>query len=169
MIKLLDVENGVVKSTVHCKTIKWLKIIQDKFPKNALKIYAYLFYMAHNGEDNPYFNVKVELREDFIVADLDIDFSLDTFEIIDALERITVLYETPTTRAYNAMKIMLDNITDYIGTAKITVGKEGNLPTLIRLAKEFDGIRQSFKGVAKDLAEEQRITPRGGGDLAYDQ
>ena len=30
MIKLLDIENNVVKPTEHCQMITWLKVIQDK-------------------------------------------------------------------------------------------------------------------------------------------
>ena len=46
MIKLFEIENNVVKPTEHCHMIKWLWVIQKKYPENALKIYAYIFYMA---------------------------------------------------------------------------------------------------------------------------
>ena len=72
-------------------------------------------------------------------------------------------------QAYNSLRVMLNNIGGYMETAQVTAGRDGNLPSLIRLAKEFDSIRQSFKGVAKDLAEEQKSTARGGQDLAYDE
>lgn len=169
MIKLLDIENNVVKPTEHCQMITWLKVIQDKFPDNALKIYGYIFYMACPSQENPYFNMPAELREDVIIDDLGIDFSLEEDEIIAAVTKATKMYETPTVRAYNGITTMLDNLTEYMSTTQVTAGRDGNINSLLRIAKEFDAIRQSFKGVAKDLQAEQESHVRGGQDLGYDQ
>jgi hypothetical protein len=54
-------------------------------------------------------------------------------------------------------------------TTSVTAGRDGNINSLLRIAKEFDAIRQSYKGVAKDLAAEQESHVRGGQDLGYDQ
>ena len=51
----------------------------------------------------------------------------------------------------------------------VTAGRDGNINSLLRIAKEFDAIRQSYKGVAKDLEAEQQTIVRGGQNLAYDQ
>jgi hypothetical protein len=64
---------------------------------------------------------------------------------------------------------MLDNLTDYLETTKITAGRDGNINSLVRVAKEFDAIRQSYKGIAKDLEAEQETSVRGGQNLGYDQ
>jgi hypothetical protein len=64
---------------------------------------------------------------------------------------------------------MLENMAEYMETTKISAGRDGNITALIRLAKDFDAIRQSYKGVAKDLAAEQETSVRGGQNLAYDQ
>ena len=37
------------------------------------------------------------------------------------------------------------------------------------MAKDFESIRQSFKGAYKDLQDEQKSRIRGGGSMAYDQ
>jgi hypothetical protein len=170
MIKLFEIENNVVKPTEHCKTIKWLRVIQEKYPASAVKIYAYIFYMACPGEANPYFNLPFDFREDTIVGDIEIDHALvEEDDVIEAVRRATILYETPTVRAYNGITTMLDNITDYMLITKPTTGRDGNLPAMIRLAKDFDDIRQSYKGIAKDLAAEQESQVRGGQNLSYDQ
>ncbi len=169
MIKLFDVEDGVVKPTAHCKMIKWLAIIQEKFPKEALKIYAYIFYMSHEGNENPYFNIPIGDREEKIMDDLEADFSTEEDEILIALTKAKELYTTPTMTAYNDLRIMLNNLGTYIRTAQVTAGRDGNINSLLRIAEKFDSIRQSFKGVAKDLADEQKTTARGGQNLAYDQ
>lgn len=169
MIKLFEIEDKVVKPTEHCHTISWLRKIQEKFPENALKIYAYVFYMACPSEENPFFNIQRELREDIVIRDLEIDFSLEEDEILDALEKAYKMYETPTVRAYNAITVMLDNLAEYMETTSVTAGRDGNINSLLRIAKEFDSIRQSYKGVAKDLAAEQESHVRGGQELGYDQ
>ena len=169
MIKLLDVENNVVKPTVHCQLISWLKAIQDKFPKDALKIYAYLFYMYCYDEENPYLNVVEMDKESLIIQDLKIDFSLEDDVIILAKEKTAKLYETPSLRAYLGIKQALDNLADYMRNTKITGGKDGNIAQIRQVAKDFDDLRQSYKGIAQDLADEQKTSARGGSELAYDQ
>jgi hypothetical protein len=51
----------------------------------------------------------------------------------------------------------------------VSHGRDGNINSLVSAAKNFDGIRNSFKGAYKDLQEEQQTRTRGGGELAYDQ
>ena len=48
-------------------------------------------------------------------------------------------------------------------------GKDGNIAQIRAVAKDFDAIRQSFKGVAKDLEAEQEAHVRGDQHLGYDQ
>ena len=111
----------------------------------------------------------LDLREDVIIDDLSIDFSLEEDEIIEAVDKATKMYQTPTVRSYHSICTMLDNLNEYMATTQVTAGRDGNINSLLRIAKEFDGIRQSFKGVAKDLEAEQESHVRGGQDLGYDQ
>lgn len=169
MIKLLEIENNVVKPTEHCQTIKWLKVIRETFPTNYIDVYAYIFYMACPSQENPYYNLPFDLREPTILEDLSSEIDTEADEIIEAVEKAQVLYETPTVRAYKGITTMLDNLTDYLETTKITAGRDGNINSLLRIAKEFDAIRQSYKGIAKDLEAEQETSVRGGQQLGYDQ
>ena len=43
IVKLFDIQNGVVVPTEHCYTLKSLKDIMDEYPEEHLKIYQYLF------------------------------------------------------------------------------------------------------------------------------
>ena len=169
MIRLFEIDNKIVKPTEHCHTIKWLKVILDKHPKNALKIYAYIFYMTCPGEENPFFNLPFHIREETVLQDLDIDFSLEEDEIIEAVNNAEKMYETPTVRAYNGIKQALDNIAEYMGNTSITDGKDGNIAQIRAMAKDYDAIRQSYKGTAKDLQDEHESRVRGGQNLSYDQ
>jgi hypothetical protein len=57
-----------------------------------------------------------------------------------------------------------------MGNTTIEHGRDGNISALVQVAKNLHGIRESFKGVQKDLEEEQtKSRARGGTDLAYDQ
>jgi hypothetical protein len=169
IIRLFDVQNGAVIPTEHCYTLKTLKTIMDNYPDEHLKIYQYLFYMTcPNPDINPFFYTPEIEKESIILDEIDAEFSTDDPEIFGALKFCEKMYETPTSRAYYGMQKALDRISKYLANTQITDGKDGNVAQIRALAKDFDGIRQSFKGVYKDLQEEQQSKVRGGQGLAYD-
>ena len=170
LVKLFDINNGVVVPTEHCYTIKSLKTIMDNHPEDYLKIYQYLFYMTcPNPDMNPFFNVAENDKEEFICQELDVNFSIEDDDIVQALMTCIKLYETPTSRAYRGIKQMLDKLAYYMETTQITHGRDGNINSLVAAAAKFDQIRASFKGAYKDLQDEQTSHVRGGQGLAYDQ
>ncbi len=172
MVRLFDIQNEKIVPTEHCYTIKFLKDIMDEYNKNDeyLKIYSYLFYMTCLNPDlHPYFNMIENEKEDIILEDVDAEFSTEDPLIRLALDKCEKLYETPTSRAYMGIKKSLDNIATYMANTQITDGRDGNISQIRAVAKDFDAIRQSFKGAFKDLKDEQQSTVRGGKGLAYDQ
>lgn len=171
MIELFTIENGVLVPTVHCYTITYLKNIMDNYPDNYLKIYMYLFYMTcPNPKLNPYFNLSEDEKEETILGDIDSDFSTEDDMIILAKDKCEQLYETTTMRAYKGIARMMDRLARYMHDSEISHGRDGNLTSIINAAAKFDAIRNSFKGVAKDLQDEQGISRRRGGSKgAYDQ
>lgn len=170
MIRLFDVSNGKVIASEHCYTLKFLKDIMEKYPEEYLRIYMYLFYMTcPNPDMNPFFDVPETDKEELILKEVDADFSTDEPEIVHALEMCKKLYETPTYRAFLGIKIFLDNMARSLATEQLTFGRDGSSPALLRMAERYDEVRQSFKGVYRDLMEEQQSTVRGGQRLAYDQ
>lgn len=172
MVRLFDIQNEKIVPTEHCYTIKFLKDIMDEYNENDeyLKVYSYLFYMTCLNPDlNPYFNMIENEKEDIILEDVDAEFSTEDPLIRLALDKCEKLYETPTSRAYMGIKKSLDNIATYMANTQITDGRDGNISQIRAVAKDFDAIRQSFKGAFKDLKDEQQSTVRGGKGLAYDQ
>ena len=167
-IKLLEISNGKVIPTEHCEQLVFLRKVKEEFPEEYLEIYAYLFYMSCWSEENPYFNRPPDDRESEVLKDLDARFDIEHPVILHALERTKKLYETPTVRAYYGISSMLEKLGVFMSTQEITDGRDGNITAMINAAKNFDQIRKSFKGVAKDLAEEQSSRARGGTDLGYD-
>jgi len=171
MIRLFEIQNKVVIPTEHCYVIKYLKDIMETYPDDYLQVYQFLFYMKCPGPDNPYFNIKDVDVEELIIHDLDgLKFNPEEDMIIEALKKTEDLYETPTVRAHKGIKTAMDNIAVYLGTHSITDGKDGNIGQVRSMAKDFDNIRKSYKGVAKDVEEEQKaLHVRGDQNLAYDQ
>lgn len=170
IIKLFDIENGVVVPTEHCYTLKALKDVMDEYPEEHLKIYLYLFYMSCPNPDlNPFFYTPEMDKEDLILKQIDSDFSVEDDSIHKALQFCQRMYETPTSRAYKGIASMLDRLARYMETQSITDGRDGNINSIVSAAKNFDQIRSSFKGVYKDLQDEQSSKVRGGIGMAYDQ
>jgi len=169
MVKLFDIQNGKIILTEHCYTLKTLKDIMDFYPDNHLNIFLYLFYMTCPDPDiNPFFDYPDKDKEECILKEVEADFSTEDEFIPEALEFCRKLYETPTLRAYNGIKKMLDKIADYMSNSEITEGRDGNGAFILRAAKDFDSIRQSFKSTLKDLEEEQSSV-RGNKNIGYDQ
>ena len=169
MIKLFDIEKGVIKPTPHCYTITWLKDIMTEFPKDYIKVYAYLFYMTCPTDDNPYFNVIEDEKEDIIIKDLGIKFSLDNKKIRYAKQRLDELYETPSLRSFRAVKKMIDKISAYLDKAEIEDGKDGNGNDISRYMDKIGSWRKEYKKAYNDLQEEQETLVRGGVQVSYDQ
>ena len=170
IVKLFDVQNGVVIPTEHCYTLKALKDIMDNYPKDYLKIYQYLFYMTcPNPDMNPFFHTPELDKEVLILGQISADFSTEDNDIYIALQFCQRMYETPTSRAYKGIASMLDRLGRYMENTPITDGRDGNINSIVAAAKNFDQIRSSFKGVYKDLQEEQSSKVRGGIGMAYDQ
>jgi hypothetical protein len=169
IIKLFDIQNDKVIPTEHCYTLKALKDVMDVYPDSYIKIYQYIFYMTcPNPDMNPFFHTPDLDKEELILSQIDAEFSIEDPEINAALIFCQKLYETPTSRAYKGMASMLDRLARYMETTTITAGRDGNINSLVAAAKNFDQIRASFKGVYKDLQEEQSSKVRGGIGLSYD-
>ena len=170
IVKLFDIQNGKVIPTEHCYTLKALKMVMDNYPDNYIKIYQYLFYMTCPNPDlNPFFYTPEVDKESLILEQIDADFSTEDEDVFIALEFCKRMYETPTSRAYKGIASMLDRLGRYMENAPITDGRDGNINSIVAAAKNFDQIRASFKGVYKDLQEEQSSRVRGGIGMAYDQ
>jgi hypothetical protein len=170
MIKLFDLQNGKIIPTEHCYTLSFLKDIMDTYPEQHLSIYSYLFYMTcPNPDINPYFNMPADEKEQIILQDIKAEFSTEDDLVITALAKCTLMYETATVRAYRGISSMLDRLAIYMEKTPVTHGRDGNITALVSAAKNFEGIRNSFKGAYKDLLEEQQTRGRGGIELAYDQ
>lgn len=169
MVRLFDIENGNIIPTEHCYTLQGLKAVMEEYPQDYMSVYAYLFYMScPNPELNPFFDAPEEEREELILKEVGGNFSTEDDVVIEALNLCKKLYETPTARAYRSIQKAIDNMSKVLATEVPTFGRDGSAAGLLRIMEKFDAIRQSFKGVYKDLQEEQQSITRGGQRRAYD-
>ena len=168
---LFDIENDVLTPTVHCHTLKALSEIMVLYPDCYLEVYKYLYYMcSHHPKRNPFFDMIEIDKEEAILAQIDSSgFTSEDDAVQEALALCKHLWTTPTSRSYFGFKQMLDNLTSYMTNTEFKDGRDGNITALVSAGKSFDGLRQSFKGVFKDLMEEQSSTARGNAAIAYDQ
>lgn len=170
IVKLFDIQNGKVIPTEHCYTLKALKMVMDNYPDNYIKIYQYLFYMTCPNPDlNPFFYTPEVDKESLILEQIDADFSTEDEDVFIALQFCQRMFETPTSRAYKGIASMLDRLAKYMETTPISHGRDGSINSMVAAAKNFEQIRASFKGVYKDLQDEQSSRVRGGIGMAYDQ
>jgi len=167
-IRLFELDGRQLKATEHCYQISWLKSIIDKYPEQHVQIFGYIYYLTYQGPDNPYFNIAEEDKEDKILKDLAPDFNTQDPIILLAISKCKELYTTPTMRSYNAIKAMLERLNTYLETTEITDGRDGNVGSMLRIAKEFKSVRESFKGVYDDVQEENKLKARGSAKMAYD-
>lgn len=169
-IKLFDIQNDIITPTEHCYTIESLKHIMDKYPKDYLAVYAYLFYMSCiNEEENPFANIEEINKEDFILKQIGGDFSSDDPLISNALDTCKKLYDVPSYRFYRSAKIGVEKMGKWLENAPITEGRDGNGMQYNRYMKDYDSICKTFEERWKKLKEELSTTSRGGHDIAYDQ
>ncbi len=169
LINLFTVENGVLVPTEHCYAINALKEVMDEFPDNYLKVYLYIFYKTcSDPEKNPFFNMPEEDKEDLILQEIKADFSTDERVITQALETCNKLYDTPTKRAYEGMKALMDKLAVFMKNQSLSTGRDGSLTAMMSAGEKYQSLRQSFKGIEKDYMEEIAQV-RGGSYTAYDQ
>lgn len=169
VVRIFDIENGKIIPTEHCYALRFLKDIMDEY-EDYLTVYLYLFYMTCPNPDlNPFFHFREEEKEEVILEEIGAEFSTEDSLIVHALERCKQMYETETSRAYYGIKTALDNLGKVLASEVPTFGRDGSAAQLLNIAKNFDQVRQSYKGVYKDLKEEQESSVRGGISIAYDQ
>lgn len=169
IIRLFDYQNGTIIPTEHCHALKSLKVIMDKYPDNYIKVYLYIYYMTHpDPAENPFFHMDENDKEELILTEIQADFSTDDKDIAKALEFCNTLYDTPTRRAYEGAKSMMDKLAKFFKKGTLTTGRDGSLDSMVRTMEKYDKLRESFKGVEKDYMEEMKAITRGGSFEAYD-
>jgi hypothetical protein len=169
-VRLFDVQNGQVVPSEHCYTLKDLKYFMERYPDEHLKIYQYLFYMTcPDPKANPFFNLSQAEKEQAICEQIGVTFSPEDPDIEKGLKFCEKMYHTPTSRAHDAAKVMMDRITTYLLTSPIKDGRDGNGAFILKTMKDLKEMRVTYKAIYQDMMDEQKGRTRGDQETAYDQ
>ena len=170
---LFQIVNGKAVITDHVKNIWLLSNMIDTYgEQTALKIFKVLDYMADLTESNPFKDVSEIGKLEFIVSSvcpetaIDVDWNSD--EMIDAVELVRKLYETPSYRHYLANKILSDKLTDAIRYTYVDTSKElGNASQIEKTNIVFEKTRELTKKIYNEFLEEQNVVQiQGKGKVA---
>lgn len=167
--KFFDIANGRVVINHNCLSIPELKAITEKY-EDPIPAFNYLYYKFE--PTSPYANLPEEDKDEIILGDFPGDYTLEDPEIIAAIEKMELLYMTPTYRYYLDNKFLLEKLGKFAREQPITSGRDGN----------FAGMQSQIKGVGKTTLEFKQLEKivqqelsegkgrtRGDKKLAYDQ
>ncbi len=160
--KILEYEEGRIKITVEAYIVPELKAIIEKYDMEAEPYLAYVHLMTAN--DSPYINLPEGEKEEVVLYDVINslgDFDTDEPLLKYAIEKLEKLYTSTTKNYYNALKVSIDKMAQYLRNSEITEGKEGNLSEIIRIHKEAGTTIASFKNIEKQVDEELKAATRG--------
>lgn len=169
-IRLFEIEGKTIKASEHCYTIETFRKIMEEYPKDHNKIFAFFHYMCClNDEENPFANTPEADKEELILNEVGGEFSIDEELIHKGLDLCKKLYSTTTYETYLAIKVMLEKLGNYMKTTTLVDGREGNILSSLRVAKEYDDVCKSFESRYKAFKEENSSFARGGQNMSYDQ
>src|SRR5688572_30214796 len=154
--KLFELVGETIIPKPDCFIIEPIKRVIDEYPKDYLKIIAFLHYMkSMSPDDSPYADVPVDKREESILHDLKLNIDPEDPTIKAALDCVEEKYSTPYYRAYRGFLAMFDKISEKMYTEELDFTKEGNAATIKGYMKDYETIRKAFKIAFQDYKEEQ--------------
>lgn len=170
--KLFEMQGKAIIPKDDCYIIKPIRAVIDKYEKDHLLIIAYLHYMTSmKPADNPYADRPLSDRSEIIIADLGLEIDPEDGVIKRAISCIEDIYYTTFYGLYTGIKAAMDNLGKALKTASIDLnGRDGNVANIIRIAKDYEALRNSFKAAYKDFDEETgSVRVRGNSRLAIDE
>ncbi len=170
--KIFEMRGKVIIPKGDCWIIQPIKKALELYPDEHLKVCAFLHYMnSMKKEDNPYADTPLTDRADQIVSDLGIEGDMDADVIVRALSCVEDLYYTTFYGLYKGIKSSMDKIGKALITTDIDFNqKDGNVGNIMRVAKDYESLRNSFKTAYRDFDEETgNVRVRGNSRLAIDE
>jgi len=164
-LRFLDIIQGQFVINESCLLVPEFKKIVDTHSKPVL---VFKYIKALLDPESPYDNIPEDEKENMILKDLGIDFSLDDLDVQAAKEKAEKLSITPTERFFQDSKVGLEKMGKYLRDGTITAGRDGNDSTFLQMLKSTGKIIQEFKQLEKQRDEEVSEL-RGGQEKSYDE
>lgn len=163
-IKIFDINESAVTINENCLLIPELKEIVDTY-ENPIPALTFVYYMT--DPMSPYANLNPEEREQSLLEDYPGDYTTDDEPIYKALNKLSLLYETPTMRLLRQAKVGLTTLGNYLEKASITDGKDSNSATFQSALKSIGKISLEFRQL--EQAAEDELKARGSANIGYDE
>lgn len=151
---LFTIENGKVKPSMHCYLIPEFKHIIETYDKRAVDMLAYAFYFACPFKSiNPYADYSNDEKEEVLKKSF-VVFP-DNPDVLEAIKTMKALYETTAVKYFLKNKKNLEDIMDYLDSAPIVEGKDGNLSERLKIAEKCFKIKAEFDELEKNVEAER--------------
>lgn len=167
LTEIFTIENKQPKPTIHCHMIPELKTLIDKYPDDHINMLAYAFYMSCPYKSaNPYadytdYEKEQILQQDFLKRGVT-NIVPDNVDLLKAIDKLTKLYETTTSKYLKYNKKNLDDIMNYLEDSEVIEGKDGNLAERIRIATVCGKVMAEFTQLEKIAElEKDKVKVRG--------
>lgn len=161
-----DKDSGNIQLTDNAFLIPEILTLYNYYPNDGWRPYvAYAYFMS--APDSPYIWTPENEKLETIVFDVrktvgEFDYTCRLTE--ELVNKLKSLYTSTLVRRYDALKILIDKMSNYIKTAEIIEGRDGNLSELMRIVERAGNEMRSFRDLEKQVDEELADT-RGGHEL----
>lgn len=166
--KIFDVDDERLVLSENCFNLSKLKDIMDAFPDDYMRIYRYIDFMTNPF--GPFNNLPEDKKEEAIIDECGGKIPVENKCIVDAIEFIDQMYETPTKRFYLTNKILVDKLSAYAKDAEIQSGMHGNFKDLQAQIKSAKQMMEGLKATDSAYKEEiQEVLNRGNAYSGFDE
>ena len=134
---------------------------------NAISAFTYLHFMY--DPESPHLFLHEDFRRERVIKDCPGDYN-PSFDLplVEAADKMKELCETPTQRYLQSLKVAMDNVGDYLRTAQVVGGKDGNLANIQQIQNNASITINNFNAV--DAAFRQEVVKRkGSSKIAIDE
>lgn len=166
MIEIFDIEDDKVKVNVNCLMIPELLAVTKKY-EHPVSPLSYIYHKT--SPKSAYGNIPESDKDEVLLSDFPGDYSPEDEEIVKAIEKMNFLYTTPTRKFFLNAKKGLETLGEYLSTAQISDGKDGNFAAFGMSFTRIGKIIQEFKQLEKFYEDESKTNLRGGWEKGYDE
>lgn len=164
MVKIFDIKDKQVVINPEILLIPELKAVVDKY-EDSIKALSFLYFLL--SPDSAYINIPEDEREAFLKREYYGTYSTQDTEMIQAREKLELLWLSPTIRYFKQVKKALEKLGSYLENTEISEGRDGNLAQFRQAIKDAGQLIQQFKQLEKAV-EEEILKMKGNAKRAYD-
>lgn len=176
-VNIFDIDSkGIPKITKHVKNIWYLNYIVETYgEQNALKLFKIFDFVYNlNPKENPFANLIEENKFETVLRstypELETSMDLEDDVIIQALDLVGELYDTPKYRAYRILKITHEKILKQLEFASIHLTKdEGNMAEITKALNMSEELSKKMNDAYKEYEDEIEILRHKGGRESTDR